>query len=117
MAKGIDIFGKVYKEINLNYVDQVDPEKFILSGIKGMLNSLDPYTEYIDENLQKDIEIITKGKYGGIGATIGIRNDNIIVVDMLEGYSAQRQGIRIGDEIISINDVDLSTENFHEIGS
>jgi len=71
----------------------------MLGGINGMLASLDPYTNFIDSDQQKDIDIITKGKYGGIGATVGIRNDNVTIVDLIEGYSAQRQGIRIGDII------------------
>jgi len=115
ISKSIDIFGKIYKEINLNYVDNVDPEEFMLSGVKGMLESLDPYTMYIDENMQKDVDLITIGKYGGIGATVGLRNDEIIVVDLLEGYSAQRQGIRIGDVITHVNDVKINKENYDEL--
>ncbi|TSA28047.1 MAG: S41 family peptidase, partial [Ignavibacteriales bacterium] len=95
--KSIDIFGRVYKEVTINYVDQLNPEEFMLSGINGMLTSLDPYTNFLDVNGQKDIEIITKGKYGGIGATIGLRNENITIVDLIEGFSAQRQGMRVGD--------------------
>lgn len=115
MSKSIDIFGKVYKEINLNYVDNVDPEEFMLSGIKGMLHSLDPYTMYIDENLQKDVDLMTIGRYGGIGATVGLRNDEVIIVDLLEGYSAQRQGIRIGDVITQVNDVKISRDNYDDL--
>ena len=109
--KSIDVFGRVYKEVALNYVDQLNPEEFMLAGINGMLTSLDPYTNFIDENQQKDIDIITKGKYGGIGASIGIRNDNITVVDLIEGYSAQRQGVRIGDIILRINERQINKEN------
>ncbi|MFC2135843.1 S41 family peptidase, partial [Bacteroidota bacterium] len=117
ISKSIDIFGRVYKEVATNYVDQINPEKFMLAGIKGMLSSLDPYTGYIDEDQQADIDLITKGKYGGIGATVGLRNDDIIVVDLLEGYSAQRQGVKIGDVIILVDGTKISRENYDELGT
>ncbi len=117
ISKSIDIFGKVYKEISLNYVDEINPEEFMIAGIKGMLSELDPYTVYIDENLQKDVDLITKGKYGGIGATIGLREDNVTVVDLLEGYSAQRQGIRIGDVISEIDGTKMNRANYEKISS
>jgi len=116
MSKGIDIFGRVYKEVAINYVDEVKPQKFMLEGIQGMLSTLDPYTVYIDENHQKDIELITRGKYGGIGATVGLYNDKITIVDLIEGYSAQRQGIRIGDVIVKVDSIDMSKENYDELG-
>lgn len=109
--KGIDIFGRVYKEVNLNYVEPLNPQEFMLAGINGMLTSLDPYTNFLDQNEQKDIDIITKGKYGGIGASVGVRNDDITIVDLIEGYSAQRQGMRIGDVITKINETPVSKEN------
>lgn len=116
MSKGIDIFGRVYKEVAINYVDEVKPKDFMLEGIKGMLAALDPYTVYIDENHQKDIEFITKGKYGGIGATVGVYNDKITIVDLIEGYSAQRQGIRIGDVILKVDSIEFSKGNYEELG-
>jgi carboxyl-terminal processing protease len=116
MSKGIDIFGRVYKEVSINYVDEVSPNGFMLEGIKGMLSTLDPYTVYIDENHQKDIDLITRGKYGGIGATVGLYNDKITIVDLIEGYSAQRQGIRIGDVILKVDSVEVSKENYDELG-
>jgi carboxyl-terminal processing protease len=115
MSRSIDIFGRVYKEVNQNYVDALNPEEFMLAGIKGMLSSLDPYTIFVDETLQKDIDIITKGKYGGIGATIGLRNDQVTVVDLIEGYSAQRQGIRIGDVIKEIDGLKIDKDNYEDL--
>lgn len=113
--KSIDIFGRVYKEVTINYVDQLNPEEFMLSGINGMLTSLDPYTNFLDVNGQKDIEIITKGKYGGIGATVGLRNENITIVDLIEGFSAQRQGMRVGDIIMQINNVSVTKDNYENL--
>lgn len=115
--KSIDIFGRVYKEVTLNYVDELDPEQFMLAGIEGMLQSLDPYTNFIDGNNQKDLDIITKGKYGGIGATVGVRNETITVVDLIEGYSAQRQGIRIGDIISKIDETIVTKGNYDELSN
>lgn len=117
MSKAIDIYGRVYKEVALNYVDEVKPEEFMLQGIQGMLEALDPYTVYIDEKHQKDIELITKGKYGGIGATVGLYNDKITIVDLIEGYSAQRQGIRIGDVIKKVDSVNITKENYDGLGN
>lgn len=117
ISKSIDIFGRVYKEITQKYVDEINPEEFMLAGIKGMLEGLDPYTAYIDETDQKDIDLITTGKYGGIGATIGLRNDKVTVVDLIEGYSAQRQGLRIGDVIIKVDSVDITPKNYDELSA
>jgi len=116
IAKSIDIFGRIYKEVNTNYVDQVDPEEFMLSGIKGMLNSLDPYTVYLDQTSQKDMHAITSGKYGGIGVTVGLHNGRVTVVDLIEGYSAQRQGIIIGDVIIKIDSTEINSSNYEKLG-
>ena len=100
--KSIDIFGRVYKEVTLNYVDEVDPEKFMEAGVDGLLGTLDPYTNFISESEGDEVELITTGKYGGIGVTIGLRDGNITVITLMEGYSAQRQGIQPGDHILEI---------------
>lgn len=114
--KGIDLFGRIYKEVALNYVDEINPKEFVVAGIEGMLQSLDPYSNYIDSNEQKDLDIITKGKYGGIGASVGLRNDDVTIIDLLEGYPAKRQGMRIGDIIKKINDVEINKENYDHLG-
>ena len=76
-----------------------------------MLNSLDPYTIFIDENKKDEIELITNGKYGGIGISIGVRGNDVTVVEVLDGYSAQRQGIRVGDVLIEAGGVNIAPEN------
>ena len=115
ISKSIDIFGRIYKEVSLKYVDKIEPEEFMISGIEGLLSSLDPYTVYIDETMQQDIDVITKGKYGGIGASVGLRNNKVTIVDLIEGYSAQRQGIRIGDVIKQIDSVKINSDNYSEL--
>ncbi|MDI6766401.1 MAG: S41 family peptidase [Bacteroidota bacterium] len=116
--KGIDIIGRVYKEITMNYVDEVDPEKFIEAGIDGLLGTLDPYTNFISEKEADEVELITAGKYGGIGVSIGIRDGNIIIISLMEGYSAQRQGILPGDKILEIDNksvVGMKPENIRSL--
>lgn len=116
MTKSIDLFGRIYKEITLNYVDEVEPEKFMMEGINGMLSSLDPYTVFIDESHKEDIDLITTGKYGGIGATVGVRNEKVTIVDLIEGFSAQRQGMRIGDVIKYVDSVNVTSQNYNKLG-
>lgn len=115
MSKSIDLFGRIYKEVALNYVDNVNPEEFMNAGIKGMLSALDPYTVYLGEDKKEDISLLTDGKYGGIGATVGVQNENVTIVDLIEGYPAQRQGMRIGDVIKKIDSVSVSRENYNEL--
>lgn len=115
ISKNLELFGKVYKEISFNYVDEVDPKEFMRAGIKGMLNKLDPYTIFIDEKNQDDIDILTNGKYGGVGVSIGVRNEKVTVLEVLQGYSAQKQGVRVGDVIVKINDTDIDPEKMDEI--
>lgn len=101
--KSIDIFGRVYKEIALNYVDEVDPEKFMEAGIEGLLGALDPYSDFISEAEAGEVELVTAGKYGGIGITVGTRDGHITILSLMEGYSAQRQGLQPGDRILEVD--------------
>lgn len=117
ISKSIDIFGKVYRSISTDYVDQIEPEEFMRAGINGMLSALDPYTVFIDEKGKEDINLLTDGKYGGIGVSIGLRNNEVLIVDIMEGYSAQRQGLRIGDVITKIGDTEVNAANFDEISN
>lgn len=115
--KGIDLFGKIYRNVTLNYVDEINPKEFVLAGIEGMLQSLDPYSNYIDINEQNEIDLITKGKYGGIGAAVGLRNDEVTVVDLIEGAPAQRQGLKIGDIIKKIDKTEINKDNFSKLST
>ncbi len=113
--KSIDVFGKVYKEITTNYIDEVDPEKFMQAGIDGMLETLDPYTVYIDREDGDEVDLLTTGKYGGIGVTIGLRDGAIQVLSVMDGYSAQRQGINPGDKILEVDGVKVSSKKPDEV--
>lgn len=105
IKKQLTIFSDVYKEVATIYVDEVSPEKMMRSGVEAMLKDLDPYTVFIDEGDQQQMEIISQGTYGGVGIDAGFRGDQIVVIAPLEGYPAERAGIRPGDRIIYVNEV------------
>jgi len=105
--KSIDVFGRVYKEIAAKYVDEVDPERFMQAGIEGLLGTLDPYTVYIDKEDSDEVDLLTHGKYGGIGVTIGKRGKSIQVLTVMDGYSAQRQGVLPGDRILQVDGIPI----------
>jgi carboxyl-terminal processing protease len=117
ISKNLELFGKVYKEISFNYVDDIDPKEFMRAGIKGMLSKLDPYTVFIDEKNQDDIDLLTNGKYGGVGISIGVRNDKVTILEVLDGYSAQKQGIRVGDVVTGIGETKVTAERIDDISS
>lgn len=117
ISKNIDLFSKVYKEVSFNYVEDIDPALFMRAGIEGMLNSLDPYTTFIDENKKEDYDLLTTGKYGGVGVSIGIRGDKVTITEVFDGYSSQRQGIRVGDILIEAANTKITPENIDMMSS
>ena len=115
ISRNLDIFTSLFKEVNAFYVDEVDPEKSIRTGIDAMLATLDPYTTYIPEEDLDAYRTMTTGEYGGIGSLISQINDKIIITMPNEGFPADKAGIKIGDEIIKINDVDTRGKNTSEV--
>ncbi len=105
--RNMDIFGKVFKEVALNYVDDIDVDRFMKEGIDGMLGTLDPYTVFYGDQGKNEIDLIVNGKYGGIGISISYKDSAIIISDVMNGYEAQRKGLRIGDRILSVDGNDL----------
>ena len=103
IAKNLDIFFNLFREVDLYYVDEKDPEDLINSSISGMLNSLDPYTTYIPESDIEEFRFMTTGQYGGIGALIRKGGDYTIITEPYEGFPAQRAGLQAGDTLIEIN--------------
>ncbi|MGA2298961.1 MAG: S41 family peptidase, partial [FCB group bacterium] len=113
--KSFEIFGAVIRELSSNYVDEIDPEDMIDDGIDGMLKNLDPYTTYIDNKDNEDLDIITNGSYSGLGITVSIRDSMLTIIDIHDGFSAQRNGVRIGDRIYKIDSVNLLHQSTDEL--
>lgn len=116
IAKNLDIFATLFKEVNALYVDDVNPNKLVRTGIDAMLGSLDPYTNYIPEDEVEDFRTVNTGQYGGIGAVTREIGNRTIVTMVMRGYGAERGGLKIGDEIIKIDNVDLSKISREESG-
>lgn len=108
ILKNLDIFATMYKEVNANYVDDVNPNTIMQTGIDAMLESLDPYTVYYAEDEIEDVRTENTGQYGGIGAMVGARLDGGVYVLMPdEGFAADKAGLRRGDEIVAVNGQDV----------
>jgi carboxyl-terminal processing protease len=108
IAKNLDIFATLFKEVNALYVDDVNPNVLVRTGIDAMLSSLDPYTNYIPEDEVEDYRTLNTGQYGGIGAVTRDFGKRTVVTMIMEGFAAQKGGLKIGDEIIKIDDVSLT---------
>ncbi len=114
-VKNMDIFASLFKEVNLYYVDSVDPSKMMKKGIDEMLNSLDPYTNFIPESEIEDYRFITTGHYGGIGAVIRQKGEFAVISEPYEGYPAQKNGLLAGDVILKIDGLSAQGKKTDEI--
>ena len=115
ITKNLDIFATLFKEVNAYYVDEVNPNQLIKTGIDAMLASLDPYTNYIPEDDIEDYRTMTTGQYGGIGALIGRMNGKNMILMPYEGFPANESGLKIGDEILEVDGVDVTDKNTSDI--
>ena len=104
IKKNLGIFGALYEELAVGYVDQIDPERLMRTGLESMLETLDPYTVFIDEAANEEIDIVTRGRYAGVGLTVAMNNGAVTVVNPIEGYSGFKQGVRAGDIITEVGD-------------
>ncbi len=107
IAKNLDIFATLFREVNALYVDDVNPNKLVKTGIDGMLESLDPYTNYIPEDMVEDFKRMNTLQYDGIGATLSRLNNRTVVTMIFENYPAQKGGLKIGDEILKIDNTEV----------
>ena len=106
IAKSLDIYNSLLRELNLNYVDEINPGELNEAAIKAMLEGLDPYTVFIPESNIEDARFLTTGEYGGIGALIQYDGEYTRISDPYEGWPAQKAGITAGDIILEVNGVD-----------
>lgn len=103
VSKNLDIFATLFRELNIYYVDDADPGELMKTGIDAMLESLDPYTNYIPESRMEDYKMMTTGQYGGIGALIQTRKDKVMISEPYEGFGADKAGLIAGDKILKID--------------
>ena len=115
IAKNLDIFFTLFRELNLFYVDDTDPEELIESGIKGMLKSLDPYTTYIPESEIENFNFMTTGQYGGIGALIRKAGDYTIISEPYKDFPAYKAGLKAGDTIVTIDGISTMDKKINNV--
>ncbi|WP_158989593.1 S41 family peptidase [Mucilaginibacter sp. L196] len=116
VSKNLDVFASLYKEVNLNYVDDINSSKMIKTGVDAMLDGLDPYTEFVPESEIENYKLnYVSTQYGGVGAGIFSRNNNVYVSEVFDGFPAQKADIRPGDQIVKINGINLTSKNSDEV--
>lgn len=108
IAKQIEIFTTLFKELNMNYVDETNPAELMDVAIKNMLEGLDPYTRFLNEQDVEAYKINNAGEYSGIGALVRQFNDKLLIMEPYKGYPADKAGLKSGDEIIQIGDVTVA---------
>ena len=111
------LFNQVYNQIFSTYVDELDPEAFTKASIQSITQNLDPYTVFMVEDEQHQINVLSKGKYGGVGIQLGYRNKTMSVVAPMDGGPAKKAGIISGDVILKVNDEDVKKMTFNEAAS
>jgi carboxyl-terminal processing protease len=116
-SKNLDIYFTLFKTLSLNYVDDISATRLTKTAIDAMLASLDPYTNYIPENEIDDYRFMTTGEYGGIGALIHRNNGYIYISDILENSPAHKSGLRPGDKILQINNIEANGRNADDLNN
>ena len=113
----MEIAVNMMRELSLNYVDPVDPDRLMEGAAAGMVSDLDPYTEYIPEEGMQDFELLTTGKYDGIGALIRQKDDYVRIAQPYQGSPADKAGLKIGDKILSIDGKDAKGFTTEQVSS
>ncbi len=117
ISKNLEIFTTVFRQLHLNYVDEINTGDLMKKGIDAMLDDLDPYTVYIPESDIEDYKLMTTGQYGGVGALIHKRDDYVIISDPYEGFPAFKAGLIPGDKIIEVNKQSAKGKSTSDISS
>lgn len=107
IAKQIEIYTTLFKELNLYYIDEINPADVMDRAIENTLKDLDPYTRFYDEQGVENARIVAEGEYGGIGASIGFKDGNLIIREVYKDYPAHKAGLNPGDEIVKVNNIVL----------
>jgi len=117
IAKNVDIFVSILKELNAKYADEINPTDLVTKAIHGMLGSLDPYSVYYPESQIEDFKLMTTGQYGGIGALIQQHGKNVVISEPYENSPSQKAGLRAGDIILKINGLNVQGKNSSDIST
>lgn len=118
LGRNMEIMLNVMREVSTSYVDEVSSDKLMMDAAAGMLSKLDPYTEYIPEAEMSEFEMLSTGKYGGIGATIRMRRDSsVVIAQPYKGTPSDRAGLKIGDKFLKIDGEDVTKFSIAEISS
>lgn len=116
VAKHLDILNSLYRELDLFYVDSIDPHRSLLIGIDAILEDLDPYTEYYSEEDMGDLKMITTGKYGGIGSIIRMKKDSTVIIgEPYANMPAAEAGLQVGDILLQIDTINLKGKVTSEV--
>ena len=116
ISKNLDVYSNVVKELNTYYVDPIEPGKLVKAGVDAMLEDLDPYTNYITESDIEEYEFMTTGKYGGIGANMHRKGDDIFIGDVYENSPAQKAGLHPGDMVETIDNQVVKGKSVDDLG-
>jgi len=117
VAKNLDIYHTLFRELNMFYVDEVSPNKLVKTSIDQMLESLDPYTTYITEDEMEDFRFMTTGEYAGIGALISRQNNKIVIAEPYEGFPAQKFGLKAGDVLLEVEGKSTDKMNTEDVSN
>src|SRR5690606_38253622 len=115
ISKNLDIFATLLREFNIYYVDETEPRELIKTGIDAMLESLDPYTNFIPEANMEDYKMMTTGQYGGIGALIQKQGDYVVISEPYEGFGAYKAGLIAGDKILEVDGKSVKGKTTNDI--
>ncbi|MFC3879255.1 S41 family peptidase [Algoriphagus namhaensis] len=115
LAKNIDIFATLVRELDSYYVEEIDADKLVTVGINAMLEELDPYTEYIPEEESEGFRTLTTGEYAGVGALIGNRGEGNMIIMPYTGFPAQEAGLRIADFLLTVDTVNVAKKSTAEV--
>lgn len=117
LGRNMEIAVNMMRELSLGYVDPIDPDRLMAGAAEGMVRDLDPYTEYIPEEQMSDFEVLTTGKYGGVGSLIRKRGDWVIIAQPYKGSPADKAGLKIGDKILAIDGKDAKGFTTEQVSS